>query len=128
MRQILFQEGPTAPEGSQMTTDRLFEKAFLVGSDGLELAGIRASIQVATDRAGRVTWRGTIWPLTESDGEAIARANERSAYILRLPSGKEGSMFISDRHSKSQQGDSGRRTMVFERAIVLGSGDCPIDD
>src|SRR5947209_4140102 len=111
-----------------MATDRQIQKAFLLQSDGVELAGVRAQIQVSTDRVGRVTWRGTIWPLTEGDGEAIARANDRGAYILRLPSGRQGSMFISDRHSQSRLTESGQRTMVFNRAVVIGSGDCPVDD
>jgi hypothetical protein len=110
-----------------MTIDRLFESAYLLQPDGVEMAGVRASIQIATDRAGGVTWRGTVWPLTERDANAIARFNDRGTYILRLPSGKEGTMFITDRHSQSQMTDSGHRTMIVNRASVSGSGDCPVD-
>jgi len=124
---LLLQRGSTAPEGGEMATERQIDKASLVRSDGVEVAGIRARIQVSTDRSGRVTWRGTIWPLTEGDGEAMARANDRGAYILRLPSGSQSSMFISDRHSQSHLTESGQRTMIFERAVVIGSGDCPTE-
>ena len=95
-----------------------FEYATLVDSAGNVLAHVTAELEKSESPGGKEEWRGTLWPLSWEDRDAL-RDLEQEEYVLRLPGGGEGGILVTG--SQSEAGGSGVRQIV----TVVGSGGAP---